>query len=69
MVWANMILPSTVTVNEVVRDVARNSPLLVEELEVVTERQVRDVLVPPPHVRRPEELPGRQLVGVEVAMS
>ena len=56
------LLLNAVDVNQIVPHIVRHLPLLSEELEVVAERRVRDVLRPLPHVRRPEELPGRQVV-------
>lgn len=55
--------------NEVVHRIGGDFPTFIEQLGVVGERQVSDVPTELPHVGRPEELLGRQLVDNQVTVA
>lgn len=63
------LLGDTVAMHEIVRNVRRNSSVLIERHDIHFERLLRDVLVPPPHVRRPKELSRAELVYYQVAVA
>lgn len=63
------LLLAAVAVNQVVHSVGWHLALLIEELGVIRQGQVRDVLPELPVVGRPEELSGTHLMVDEVAVA
>ncbi len=66
---ASQVLLAAVAVNQVIHSVGRHLALLIEELGVIRQGQVRDVLPELPHVGRPKELSRAHLVDDDVTVA